>query len=516
MAKKEDIFSKLNIKNYNNKLETVLEKKTFSEEAKNILLNILYKIETSYDDYSKVKVYVVSKREMLEEVINIIEKNCNEIEIIKPRIEGTTKLGNKKYIVNKNKIISYPNDKNVFYALNHLNEKNFSFKSSYIVLNQAISNILNQGYIIDKEEVIRDFDGWTWNIASDEIENHICNIVYQNIKILLGEEFLINAVGNKQSFDFIKEFENKLSEITISKKIDIEKTIYQVAVLQSIDKRKKQVIYKIIDKLEEELKEMENKRDYIHKVANSKKKIEESIKKTDELLNDNKILRQSFLKENSKLEEKDKIFSLSEYIDILQKRRNMLIKEIDEYTAKMKPEDFIKRKGKISREYEILKEINFDKNLEDESFKLLIELQKKFLKIFNERIKKAESKKEISQYIYLFRYYKLIYVNAEKQIKDLNELSKEIRETEKHVITKACKLRAMNILCRDIEENYKLVSKILSYNIIEIEDVNLEFKKHEKNIVLTIFDDETIEDNIIYDGKEKLNVKFNKRIKLFN
>ena len=67
MAKKEDIFSKLNIKDYNNQLEKILENKSFSEDAKNILLTILYKIETSYEDYSKVKVYVDLKSELLLE-----------------------------------------------------------------------------------------------------------------------------------------------------------------------------------------------------------------------------------------------------------------------------------------------------------------------------------------------------------------------------------------------------------------------------------------------------------------
>ena len=62
---KEDLFSKLNIKDYNNQLENVLENKTFSEGTKNILLNILYKIETAYDDYKKVKVNVNSKKELL-------------------------------------------------------------------------------------------------------------------------------------------------------------------------------------------------------------------------------------------------------------------------------------------------------------------------------------------------------------------------------------------------------------------------------------------------------------------
>ena len=63
---REEIFSKLNIRDYNNELEKILEKKSFSEGTKNILLNILYKMETAYDDYNKVKVYTNRKKDMLE------------------------------------------------------------------------------------------------------------------------------------------------------------------------------------------------------------------------------------------------------------------------------------------------------------------------------------------------------------------------------------------------------------------------------------------------------------------
>ena len=71
---KEEIFSKLNIKDYNNQLEDVLERKSFSEGTKNILLNILYKMETAYEDYKKVKLETRVKKDILEEFIQIIEK----------------------------------------------------------------------------------------------------------------------------------------------------------------------------------------------------------------------------------------------------------------------------------------------------------------------------------------------------------------------------------------------------------------------------------------------------------
>ncbi len=516
---KEDFFSKLNIKDYNNQLENILEVKFFSEGSKNILLNILYKMETAYDDYKKVKVQVGLKKELLEEIINIINYNCDEIEIVKPKLNEKTKLEDKKYIVEKDKrrIISYPNEKTVFFALNRLKNKEFVLDSKYSIIKKPMEELLNQGYIMDIDEIIRDFDGWTWNTVVDEIENITYNLIYQNIKILLGYDFLKNSMENNKTIDFVAEFENKLNEIYNEKKYNISKLIYQIAILVNIkNNNNKEDILKTKEELSEELKQIENKKEYLQKIANLKKTIGKNIKEIDEKINNNKLLREGFIEENKLLEENKRIFSLSEYSEILQEKRESMLKQLDEYSEIMKPMNFVRKKTELSKKYELLNEINFDAPLDEEIYKLLIDLQIKFLKLFNEKIKNIQSRKEIIEYIYLFRYYKLIYLNYEKQIKDVEELQTEIRKTEKHLITKACKLKAMNILCQDIEKNYELVSKILSYNIIELEDVNLEFKKHEKNIVVTIYDDDTIEDSIIYDGNEELNVKFNKKMKLFN
>ena len=512
MAKKEDLFSKLNIKDYNNQLENVLENKSFSEDTKNILLNILYKIEISYEDYSKVKVYVPLKKELLEETIEIIENNCTEIEIVKPKLNGETKLKDKKYIVENNKIISYPNDKNVFYAINRLYNNLYTLNPEFVTLKEPMENLLNKGYIMNKEEIIRDFDGWTWNISSSEIENYSYNIVYQIVRILLGNEFLQNFIKNKSN-DFIDRFEEKFD-----KKFPIPKIIYQIAILEYIkdNEIRKDNILKVRLNLEQKLNEMNNKKEYLQKIATTKKEIGKDIKEIDEKISNNKLLRESFIKENKQLEEDKQIFSLSEYSEMLQKKRQELLKQLDSLSELMKPMNFVKTKEEISKKYKILNEINFEIESKKEIERLVIDLQKKFLEFVNEKIKNIESKKEILQYIYLFRYYKLIYISENIQIKDIEEIKEELRKTEKHLITKACKLKVINILYQDIEENYKLVSKILSYNIIELEDVKLEFKKHDKNIVLTIYDDETLEDTIIYDANEELNVKFNKKIRLFN
>lgn len=515
MSKKEELFSKLNIKDYNNQLENILENKDFTEDAKNILLNILYKIETAYDDYSKVKVFVPLKKELLEEIIKIVKEKCNEIEIIKPRINGETKLKDKRYIIENDRIIAYQNEKNVFYALNHLNDDLFLLNTKYETLKKPMQKLFNQGYIIDKEEIIRDFDGWTWNITANDIENYSYNAIYQNIRILLGIEF-IQKIMNDRSIDFVIEFENKIKE-KFEKENNFANLIYQISILEYIEKNKdeKENILKTRKDLEQQLEQMNNKKEYLQKIAFSKKEIGRKIKAIDEKINNNKLLKESFIEENKKLEENEQIFSLSEYSEILQKQRNELLKELDNLSKLMKPMNFIKKKEKISKEYEILNGIILETRKVQVST-LIKNLQKEFLKLFNEKISGIQTKKDILHYIYLFRYYKLIYVNESEQIKDLKEIDEEIRMSEKHLITKACKLKAMNILSTNIEENYKLVSKILDYNIIELEDVNLEFRKQDKNIIIEIFDDEVIEDTIICDLSKELNVKFNKKIKLFS
>ena len=111
MQKKTDkLLEKIVKKDYNNELEKVLEKKYFDENVKSILLSILYKIETSYKDYEKVKQDVESKEDFVQNIIKIIKDNCNDIKIIKLNSEESKMLGNKTFLVEKNRkrIICYP------------------------------------------------------------------------------------------------------------------------------------------------------------------------------------------------------------------------------------------------------------------------------------------------------------------------------------------------------------------------------------------------------------------------
>ena len=85
---KKNLFN--NLKDYNNELEKVLEKKEFSQEVKNLLLSMLYKIEVSYSDYKKTKVNAVEKDYYLKRIIeNIKEEPYIESVQVKRKLPST-------------------------------------------------------------------------------------------------------------------------------------------------------------------------------------------------------------------------------------------------------------------------------------------------------------------------------------------------------------------------------------------------------------------------------------------
>ena len=99
----DSFFDKIVRKNYNNELEKVLENKYFDENVKSILLSILYKIEAAYKDYEMVKQNVDTKEEFIQEIIDDIKNNCDDIKLISPSSEESKILGNKTFLVEKNR-----------------------------------------------------------------------------------------------------------------------------------------------------------------------------------------------------------------------------------------------------------------------------------------------------------------------------------------------------------------------------------------------------------------------------
>ena len=183
---KEDFFSKF--KDYNKELEKILEYKDFSQDTKNLLLSVFYKLETSYADYFLVKRKCKTKQEYLENILESI-KLTNGIRLVTPNDNDFNKL--KEYGLYKidfklKIIVVLENEFAMLSALLGLNEFQIHVKEQYNLVKNSMSYLLNTAYDMEKIEVIRDFNAWSWNTAVDEIKDININLIYQNLKLALN------------------------------------------------------------------------------------------------------------------------------------------------------------------------------------------------------------------------------------------------------------------------------------------------------------------------------------------
>ena len=169
-------------------------------------------------------------------------------------------------------------------------------------------------------------------------------------------------------------------------------------------------------------------------------------------------------------------------------------------------------KQEIKEKLDLLEEINNRQNKNE----YMLEIQKNFINCFKYNIKKAEEKKEIMELLYILRYYKFIPYNNEKFIKDVDELYDDISLLEKLIIEKLVLFKLLNKTIKNAELNAKIIKLILNTRIMKFEDAYVEFEKGEENILINIYDGDTFEKNFKIEKQEKIQIKYNKKIKIFN
>ncbi len=133
------LFTKL--KDYNMELDNILDGKYFSSNIKNLLLSMIYKIETYYPDYKEVKRCVRSNNDFLNEIIDIIRLYCDNIKTVEPDSDQAKILikNNVKAVTNlkERSILSYPTETALLYAISDISPKYF-----YINQNLVLKDIL--------------------------------------------------------------------------------------------------------------------------------------------------------------------------------------------------------------------------------------------------------------------------------------------------------------------------------------------------------------------------------------
>ena len=228
---KEKIFSKLKYKDYNNLLEQVLEKKDFSSTGKNLILSVLYKMETNYNDYKTVKRDITAKEEILTDFINLVKEYCNSLIVIKPESKRSSLLSNteSKYIANldKKELEVFPNEKYILEGLYSLYNNNAMVNDKYGILKDAIMEIFIHGNSSNNIELLRDFNGFAWYVAKNEFEDTYANLIFQDIRIIAGNDLLKDWVYNKDNDkDYIEELKKELNRRYDKEMADIVFNMY--------------------------------------------------------------------------------------------------------------------------------------------------------------------------------------------------------------------------------------------------------------------------------------------------
>lgn len=527
MQKKTDKFlDKIVKKDYNNELEKVLEKKYFDENVKSMLLSILYKIETAYKDYEKVKPDVEEKEVFIQSIIDSIKNNCEDVKVVKLNSKESEMLGNKTFLVEREKkrIICYPIERKLLYCIAKINKHEKIIKENYYVIDKTLSDLINVGNNIDTVEPMRDFNGYSWTTIPKEIESIYHNLVYQNIRILIGEQFLNSWIKNSEFIiDYFESFRNRLEErYGEEQQKRLVELLSQVSVLLAIryNSKLKSVLQKEKEEVEAKLIKIEDNQKFVQEITKEKRELTKEIKKIDETINNKSMLQDEYEKRNQYLPLQGKIFSIRILSKMMVDEREEKIKKLKKLNDLLNPQNFVDYKKELEKK-EIYLKLLETKDLEKQIEKSILALQKIFLLCYQTKIKKVDNKQELMKLIYEFRYYCLLPFNKESSIGQVKEMESQIKEIEMLLLERAHELKLIAVFSEEKEIDYEILKNIFYVRVINLEDLYIKFMKEKDNYYVQLFDENVFEEkmkieNIGELNKKDLSFKINKKVKIFN
>ena len=364
-------------------------------------------------------------------------------------------------------------------------------------------------------EPLRDFNGYSWTTIPQEIESIDHNLIYQNLRILVGHKFLNKWIrSNEFMIDYFEEFKEELeNKYGVEDKKKIIDLLAEISVLLEVkyNPQKAKEYTEQKEKLQEELEELENKEEYIEKVTTQKINLTEKIKKIDTIINNKELLEKKYKERNEKLPLEQKIFSIRILSQKMQEERDEYFKEIDKLNEILNPQNFVKHKKEIENKYKYLKVFDEKEKLE----KLKLNFQKIFLKIMKKEISKAETKQDIEKIIYDFRYYMMIPYDNNILVQKNEKLQKDINETSELIIAKANELKTIEKISNDKSTNDEILKNIFKVRIIKLEDAYLKITKEKEKYFVQIFDENIFEEKIEISRPKDLEIKLNKKIPIW-
>lgn len=512
MGEKEKILSKFNIKDYRNELELILENKHFDEEAKSLLLNIFYKIDNFYKDYSTVKKESENKNKFLEDYMSIIKNKCNKIEVLPP--QDTTKT--KRYELNKEngQIKTFPSENILMYAVYELAEVQLKGKDIDFT-NKCILNMLNKGNTINSTEPIRDFNGWSWNVEINNTKNIEYNLIFQNLLILLGYNFVYENLNTKNILELLRpRLVNKIYKKTGAELLDC---LLQIAIIlynnNSLKNHKECLEYK--KSIQEDINNLRNKQQYINNMTKNNMTLITEIQRLDLFLNDINAIRKAFYDEIKS--GKNEYFSLSDFVEAKEKEKEELQNELNSNNKSLSPKEYLKHQDedkRILRIYENIKEETTRINLQSK----ILKLQKLFLECFKLKIMADENKKDLYVYATQLRYYANIPYKKYKSIVMQDKVSEVFEEVSKVLVDKMLDSKVIDLGFKNRNLNYNIVKYIFKSKVMKLDNfvLRINFIGNDE-IEVEYYDGNMLDYKAVFEipFDEEISSRKSKKIKLF-
>lgn len=491
MGEKERILSKLNIKDYRNDLELVLDSKQFDEEAKSLILSVFYKMDNFYKDYSSVKIDCAQKNQFLENYINIIKRKCKKINLLKANQISK----NNRIIINRQKgeIESFPNELNLIYAIYELNEKNICY-DKYLLedyTNECVNNVLMRGKTINSTEPIRDFTGWSWNIQFDNSDNIIYNLIFQNALVLLGYENL-NECFRKSNI--VEALNKKINEMQYDKPgYDFIMDLFELCVIlyNNQSKENHEKCFKFKKNLINKKNMLNTRKEYVEDKTKDSSDISKRIQKINEMLNDIKIIRQEYLKCIE--EDKDRYFCISNFVEDKENEKKDLLLKIKENNKVLRKKQYLFNHD----DYETtLKLYNF---VDDGKEKIgvqnkIIKLQIDFLECMKLKISNTEIKRDLYNIAVQLRYFANLLYKKDGSVIQNDKIAKEFDEVAKELVNKMIENKVIELGFKSSKLNYEILKYIFRTKMIELQNLSIKISFIKDNqIEVQYYDDKMMD-----------------------
>ena len=457
------MLKKIIKKDKNEELERILDEKQIDEQAKNLLQGILYKIEVSYKDYKKAKAIEQTEEQYVDKLIINIKKKCDKIQVIKVSQklkdeELEKKIKENKFIITDEEIISYPIEEKLLYAIEKKSNNEKILNDKYEEATIAVSNFINAGKDIDRLEVLRDFNGWSWTTVKKEIENIDANLIYQCLQILFGKEFMDNWIQDKDGIiDYFEVMTNegkKYGKQTIER---VKELLIKIAMINGVKENKEfsDQISKKLKEVKKELKVYEDTETNIERLSENRRKAMKQLKDIEKILRQESRLMAEY-------EKRDNVFNIKVLKKEFSDKRSKLLNEISEYNYLLNPMNYMKEKKKLEDEKARLDVKRTTKKQKEELIAEFIEI---FLKCFDIKIKESIEQEEIVKLIYQFRYFMCLPYDLESNVKDIKKFEEDIEKTEKLLAKKAMDNKVINKI------PFEVMQHILETRIIVLEEL---------------------------------------------